>query len=606
MFSDPHIDEMSAKVQCLEEALAQRETDIQSLQAENLRLREALKKPDTVDSSQQTDATNLNSLIFITKAARKPRKDLNKNQRSNRNVENKAAFTKLAHIIEGGDQRDDVQRVWVSIEFNDGTDYSFYAKGSEKMDGVGGSNDDASLAALHKVLEVKLRHRISYSALHELRMAGVAAIPPSVDLSAEFNRLATCLHIFNPPHAQLNGCSRRLSDILELVLQRSTFSWVLERGEVLLRFACDGAKITKNKHSVRATVRIMADKRDALTPKCVKLSPEDEFTLLFYMGKEDRTTLEMWSEHIFSELKETAEHGLNILGRHLSVKWILCSDWKALQLFRGINQANSYYFCLWCECTKDQISDFSVPNWPITRSADRQRQCLDARGVDGKRGYAKHDLLPWIPFSHMVPDELHLRWVVKWSLEVGTRKELLAEMKRIHVDFRLYEETGDDGVGKVHKWTQSGGDELDKILTNLNLLVWNDFSKLMTALKALPGTENYMKPEQFQEAARRWANDFRKATDSRAVIPYIHCLVYHVPQALSRFHYLPDIGISQVERKNYDHHLTYFAGTSREGGTFSKSVSRQILERENVLMHFDLTRSTDPKRGRKRRRMIPL
>ncbi len=38
---------------------------------------------------------------------------------------------------------------------------------------------------------------------------------------------------------------------------------------------------------------------------------------------------------------------------------VLACDWKALALLKGINSANSNYFCLWCYCTKQQIADFS-------------------------------------------------------------------------------------------------------------------------------------------------------------------------------------------------------------------------------------------------------
>lgn len=49
--------------------------------------------------------------------------------------------------------------------------------------------------------------------------------------------------------------------------------------------------------------------------------------------------------------------------------------------------------------------------------------------------------------------------VTKWSIDAKYTRELLAEMRRIGVDFRLSEEVGDDGVGKITKWTQPTGRE---------------------------------------------------------------------------------------------------------------------------------------------------
>lgn len=54
------------------------------------------------------------------------------------------------------------------------------------------------------------------------------------------------------------------------------------------------------------------------------------------------------------------------------------------------------------------------------------------------------------------------------------------------------------------------------------------------------------------------------------------------------FHYLPDIGVSQVERKNYDNRLAYFNATNRDGGNAkSKSMVMQV-RLEMCSLCFDL------------------
>ncbi|XP_070202883.1 uncharacterized protein [Littorina saxatilis] len=137
--------------------------------------------------------------------------------------------------------------------------------------------------------------------------------------------------------------------------------------------------------------------------------------------------------------------------------------------------------------------------------------------------------------------------------------------------------------------------------------VWDQFSSLMSAVKTLPESEKDHKQSvhKFKEDARQWARDFRTCTFDEDVIPYIHALVYHVPQALMAFRYLPDIGVSQVERKNYDNRLAYFNATNRDGGNAkSKSMVTQIMERENLLLYFDVHPVSTPKPEKGKRRKL--
>ena len=59
----------------------------------------------------------------------------------------------------------------------------------------------------------------------------------------------------------------------------------LENDSLLLRFACDGAKISKNINSVRGVFKILLP-RNSLPEVAddISMSPEDEFTLFFYIG----------------------------------------------------------------------------------------------------------------------------------------------------------------------------------------------------------------------------------------------------------------------------------------------------------------------------------
>ena len=55
----------------------------------------------------------------------------------------------------------------------------------------------------------------------------------------------------------------------------------METDLLLLRFACDGAKIAKKLNSVRGVMKILQDRRDV---ENATMSPDDEHTLFFFTG----------------------------------------------------------------------------------------------------------------------------------------------------------------------------------------------------------------------------------------------------------------------------------------------------------------------------------
>ncbi|XP_070184467.1 uncharacterized protein [Littorina saxatilis] len=535
------------------------------------------------------------------------------------------------------------------------------------------------------ILRVKDSHRIPYKALQALRSkAGIDSVPPENVLQRESLRLATCLELVAIDKILIkDGFRRQLSDIVEFMLDmpenRHLLQTTASSTTITLRFACDGAKITKHKDSVRAVCKLL---RSQEVCAAHKESSDDEISLIVYMGKEDRATFESGIKTTLQQMKQASNVGFQIQQKTVMVKWTFCSDWKAMAMVRGINQANSDYFCLWCHCTKADISNLDIEEWKVERNEKEQNASLEGRSPP--RGYKHTDLLHWVPYQDMIPDELHLRMrisnklvnqVVVWSITQDRKQPLLDEMKRVRVDFRFVEEQGDDGKGKIKKWTQLGGDDLRKVIKNLNIItileegprdmaqlqklpmdylrktlqrktgekhpkaskdfliqeiqnatsaeeqremianrpqhkrmlvdgaeqplpqqnhveervlkpekvqeIWDEFDRLMELIRTAPGSDRSISPADFQKAAKAWAVKFKKHTFKEDVIPYIHVLVYHIPQAMRNHGFLPHIGISQVERKNYDQHLTYFQGSSRQGGKHRKEVTKQVLEREN-------------------------
>ncbi|XP_076434620.1 uncharacterized protein LOC143274633 [Babylonia areolata] len=325
-------------------------------------------------------------------------------------------------------------------------------------------------------------------------------------------------------------------------------------------------------------------------------SSDDEHTVFLYLGNEDRPSLIPGSRMTRQQMAEAANRGLVI---------------------------------------KDKLT------WTTTRNHTEQQECLPAERT--KLGYKEEDLFPWVQYDSLIPDLLHLRMrisnkllnqVILWAVDQSKKTSLVEEMKRLGISFKFTEETGDDGRGKVTKWTQLSGPEKfekKKILMSKHeksvlflqreifvnrppkrrrILdqeeastssssrsqekrmvdpaglqdLWADFCDLMAALKAKPQTPSALTPQQFQEKARTWGRKFKLKTFDEDVIPYIHCMVFHVPEAMHRFTYISDLGIDTLERKNHDQHLAYFQSTSKEGARSRKKASIQVHKKYKSIL----------------------
>src|SRR5436190_24341642 len=70
------------------------------------------------------------------------------------------------------------------------------------------------------------------------------------------------------------------------------------------------------------------------------------------------------------ELHELKQYGLKINRIRWEVNLYFPSDWKFLCIYLGFNNANSKYFCSWCEASKDNRDDLNA-NWKMTKTMEQ-------------------------------------------------------------------------------------------------------------------------------------------------------------------------------------------------------------------------------------------
>ena len=148
--------------------------------------------------------------------------------------------------------------------------------------------------------------------------------------------------------------------------------------------------------------------------------PENHYTIILYPSIEKYETLHVVLKPLIMELKKLNEEGLkDNQGIEWKIIFYFLSDWKFLVICLGINAANSKYFCLWCEISKEQQGDFSY-EWIISKNMDQI--CEDYRFYKGHIWPALFDMIPlqnWVQCITSITKlykNLNNFWFCDWIL----------------------------------------------------------------------------------------------------------------------------------------------------------------------------------------------
>ncbi|RIB11958.1 hypothetical protein C2G38_2202024 [Gigaspora rosea] len=135
------------------------------------------------------------------------------------------------------------------------------------------------------------------------------------------------------------------------------------RNTLHLRISGDGRNVGKKVKHVMITVALL-NNLDKLH------KPESHYSLVLFPSMENYHSLQNALAPLISDLRFLNECGFyEIGGRHWNVKLYFSSDWKFLAICLGMNTANSKYFCPWCSCNKENLTNIVEYN---TISKDMQ------------------------------------------------------------------------------------------------------------------------------------------------------------------------------------------------------------------------------------------
>ena len=97
--------------------------------------------------------------------------------------------------------------------------------------------------------------------------------------------------------------------------------------------------------------------------------PNYHHTLILYPEAEKYESLEIALALLILDLEEIKNGFVDRQEQLWKIHLYFLADWKMLALCLGHKAANADYFCLWCNCKKDENSNFEK-DWRISKNID--------------------------------------------------------------------------------------------------------------------------------------------------------------------------------------------------------------------------------------------
>lgn len=304
-------------------------------------------------------------------------------------------------------------------------------------------------------------------------------------------------------------------------------------------------------------------------------------------------------EDVFRDINELVQKNkIDVDGKTVPLEFFLGGDYKFLLTILGLSGATSNYACAWCKVHKDSRWNMSYNVYHYS-SPDLKRTLEEMHRL-AKQSKAKQNYccvntpLLDIDLDHVVLDELHLllrimdvlinnlvKDAVSWDQMDNWKKKnieqkdthlqhLVLTVKSCGVAFSVWEKTNADGKGTgVYDFTSLLGADKKKLLKSLPekfegviqpksgkdvKLLWEKFAIIYEIVPCIePSKEMIM---GYFEKAQEWINLFLSLRDKAIgytkanITPYMHAMVYHVPQFFESYKTIKSFTGQGVEKNN--------------------------------------------------------
>ncbi|RIA84059.1 hypothetical protein C1645_742608 [Glomus cerebriforme] len=378
---------------------------------------------------------------------------------------------------------------------------------------------------------------------------------------------------------------------------------VLKVGDkISIRLSGDGRNVGRKQKHVMLTMCVLNEEEAVL-------SPAHQYSICLYLGKESYDSLSTVSAKFSHELEQLKTNGYKDSNNTIwPVELFFSGDWKFVALVLGINAATSNYFCLYCNCHKDERYNMDKV-WLNSKNTRGRKNTMLFQEID-QNNWIIDELHLMLRISDVLFQCLFYELIKKKDFANDTQTLIIAEMKRLHIHFEFYPPATKNGKWE---WTSLMGPDKEKILKDFQIKqlfdgrqatrgqdiehLWREFYRLYKIMRQKSITDEEI--DQFEADAKQWIRDFCRPTIGNLndanqqegmylrtdITPYMHVFAQHVPQFMR---YLKQKGMvlrhfstSSIEKKNHQQVRLFFGGTTMGGGKSKNPVIHDILCYEN-------------------------
>lgn len=341
-----------------------------------------------------------------------------------------------------------------------------------------------------------------------------------------------------------------------------------------ISFSGDGAPAGKYKNFLNISISLPDERTPhRRAPQLIAMSTD----------KEEYSALADILGEINREVNCIQENGLFIDDQRVSFTFFLCADYKFLLTVCGMKSANSNNACLFClACKAEYCKD----------GAQRR----DRFNI-GQPGVIKQCLLPSIPVERIIIDVLHmfLRTTDKLFLLIrrsvpDCRANAFVELLKMQIPCRG-KLTVHDGKVEFQSLDSSDRERL------LNFFIRSDvlvkflgkpeglkirvlLAKLVKVLDLFRSSDD---PLLLKQECDVFMAMFLRVFQSGHVTPYIHLMVFHGHEIVSRVGCMNVFTQQHVEKLNHNATVSFFSTTNFKGGV------QQVMQQHGrrLLQNFD-------------------